>query len=176
MRLKKYIRRIPEFKGVVFLDITPLLKNRDAFYDCVDRLVYHFEHKDVDVVASPEARGFILGGAIAYKLGVGFVPIRKPGKLPAETVSVNYKKEYEEDVVEMHLDAIDKGQRVLFIDDLLATGGSALASIKLIEKVGGEVVGLGFLIELEYLNGRSNEELSKYDIYSLIKYKDVNDL
>jgi adenine phosphoribosyltransferase len=175
--LKKYIRRIPEFKGVVFWDITTLLKDRDIFCSCVNDISEHFKPENVDVVVSPEARGFILGGAVAHQMQVGFVPIRKPGKLPSKTISLTYTKEYEEDTIEMHEDAIDKGDRVLFIDDLLATGGSALASINLIESIGGKVVGLGFLIELEYLDASFREKVqSRYDIYSLVKYKSANDI
>jgi adenine phosphoribosyltransferase len=176
-KLKQYIRRIPEFKGVVFWDISTLLKDGDIFWSCVNDISKHFKPKDVDVVVSPEARGFILGGAVAHNMRVGFVPIRKSGKLPSKTISLTYAKEYEKDTIEMHEDAISKGDRVLFIDDLLATGGSALASIRLIEAVGGKVVGLGFLIELEYLNARRNENVqSRYDIYSLVKYKSVSDI
>jgi adenine phosphoribosyltransferase len=176
-KIKQYIRRIPEFKGVVFWDISTLLKDGDIFWSCVNDISNHFRPKDVDVVVSPEARGFILGGAVAHDMMVGFVPIRKLGKLPSKTISLTYAKEYEKDTIEMHEDALSKGDRVLFIDDLLATGGSALASIRLIEAVGGKVVGLGFLIELEYLNGRFNENVqSRYDIYSLVKYKSVSDI
>jgi len=176
-KLKQYIRRIPDFKGVVFWDITTLLKDRKTFCSCVNDLSKHFKPKNVDVVASPEARGFILGGAVAHNLRVGFVPIRKMGKLPSKTISLTYAKEYEKDTIEMHEDAISKGDRVLFIDDLLATGGSALASIRLIEASGGKIVGLGFLIELEYLDGRFKENVqSRYDVYSLVKYKSVSDI
>jgi adenine phosphoribosyltransferase len=176
-KLKQYIRRIPEFKGVVFWDITTLLKDGDIFRGCVNDISKHFKPKDVDVVVSPEARGFILGGAVAHNMMVGFVPIRKSGKLPSKTISLTFAKEYEKDAIEMHEDAIGKGDRVLFIDDLLATGGSALASIRLIETVGGKVVGLGFLIELEYLNGKFKENIqSRYDVYSLVKYKSASDI
>jgi len=176
-KLKQHIRRIPDFKGVVFWDITTLLKNGDVFRSCVNQISKHFKPKRVDVVVSPEARGFILGAAVAHKMKVGFIPIRKPGKLPSRTISLQYAKEYEKDIIEMHEDAIKKGDRVLFIDDLLATGGSALASVKLIESLGGKVVGLGFLIELEYLNGRNLKEIAQneYEIFSLVKYKDVED-
>lgn len=176
-KLKQYIRRIPEFKGVVFWDITTLLRNGDVFWSCVADISRHFKPKKVDVVVSPEARGFILGGAVAHNMKVGFVPIRKSGKLPSKTICLTYAKEYEKDIIEMHEDAIGKGDRVLFVDDLLATGGSALASIKLIESLGGKVVGLGFLIELEYLKGRFNENVqNRYDIYSLVKYDSVKDI
>ncbi len=170
MDLKSIIRRIPEFKGVVFWDITPLLKDKNAFRECVEQLAYHFRSKTIDAVVSNEARGFIIGGALAYRLGVGFVPIRKKGKLPSTTVNLTYKKEYESDTIEMHRDAIEPGQNVLLIDDLLATGGTIRANTELIERLGGKIVGIGFLIELEYLHGR--EYLGeKYDIYSLVTYK-----
>jgi len=177
-KLKQHIRRIPDFKGVVFWDITTLLKNGDVFCSCVNEISKHFKPKKVDVVVSPEARGFILGAAVAHKMKVGFIPIRKSGKLPSKIISLTYAKEYEKDTIEMHEDALRKGDRVLFVDDLLATGGSALASIKLIESLGGKVVGLGFLIELEYLNGRKFNETAqdKYDIFSLVKYKNVTDV
>ena len=175
-KLKHYIRRIPEFKGVVFWDITTLLKDGDIFCSCVNEISKHFKPKDVDVIVSPEARGFILGAAVAHDMKVGFVPIRKLGKLPSKTITSTYAKEYEKDSIEMHEDAISKGDRVLFIDDLLATGGSASASIKLIEAAGGKVVGLGFLIELEYLKGRLDGKLrKKHDVFSLVKYKSVSD-
>jgi len=176
-KLKQYIRRIPEFKGVVFWDITTLLRDGDVFRSCVKDISKHFRPKDVDVVVSPEARGFILGGAVAHDMMVGFVPIRKSGKLPSKTISLTYAKEYEKDTIEMHEDAVSKGDRVLFVDDLLATGGSALASVRLVEAVGGKVVGLGFLIELEYLDGRFRESVQgRYDVYSLVKYKSVSDV
>jgi len=168
--LKSMIRRIPEFKGVVFWDITPLLKDKDAFRECVERMADHFMNKRIDVVVSNEARGFIIGGALAYKLGVGFVPIRKKGKLPSKTVNLTYNKEYESDTIEIHQDSIEPGQKVLLIDDLLATGGTIKANAELVEKLGGHIVGMGFLIELEYLHGR--EYLgTKYDIFSLVDCK-----
>lgn len=154
----------------MFWDITPLLKDKNAFRECVEQLAYHFRSKTIDAVVSNEARGFIIGGALAYRLGVGFVPIRKKGKLPSTTVNLTYKKEYESDTIEMHRDAIEPGQNVLLIDDLLATGGTIRANTELIERLGGKIVGIGFLIELEYLHGR--EYLGeKYDIYSLVTYK-----
>jgi adenine phosphoribosyltransferase len=165
--LKSKIRRIPEFKGVVFWDITPLLKDKRTFKECVKWLADHFRSKKVDVVVSNEARGFIVGAALAYELGAGFVPVRKKGKLPSKAVSVTYDKEYESDTVEMHEDAIMPGERVLIVDDLLATGGTVKANIDLVEKLGGMVVGVGFLVELGYLHGR--EKLGdKYDVFSLI--------
>jgi adenine phosphoribosyltransferase len=133
----------------------------------------HYRDKDIDIIVSNEARGFILGGALACELGVGFVPIRKKGKLPSKTVSLTYQKEYESDTIEIHEDAIEPGQKVLLIDDLLATGGTIKANAELVEKLGGKVVGIGFLIELEYLHGR--EAIGdKYEIFSIINYKTPN--
>jgi adenine phosphoribosyltransferase len=171
--LKSKIRRIPEFKGVVFWDITPLLKDKDAFREAVKKMAGHWRDKSVDVVVSSEARGFVLGAALAYELGVGFVPIRKMGKLPSKTVGLTYQKEYESDTIEIHEDAVERGQRVLLIDDLLATGGTIKANAELVEKLGGEIVGIGFLIELKYLHGR--EALGgKYEVFSIINYKTPN--
>jgi adenine phosphoribosyltransferase len=170
---KSKIRRIPEFKGVVFWDITPILKDKECFHECIKQLAAHYKGKSIDVIVSNEARGFIIGAPLAYELGVGFVPIRKKGKLPYKCVDLTYKKEYECDTIEIHQDAIEKGQNVLLIDDLLATGGTAKANIELVEKLGGKVVGLGFLIELDYLDGRKTID-TKYDIYSLIQLKTTN--
>ena len=164
------VRRIPSFKGVVFWDITPLLKDKDCFHDCIKRIADHYRPLHIDVVVSNEARGFIIGAPVAYELGVGFVPIRKKGKLPYNCVSVTYDKEYESDCIEIHEDAIGKGQNVLLIDDLLATGGTIKANIDLIKKLGGKVVGIGFLIELSYLNGRKVIG-KKYDTYSVVDLK-----
>lgn len=166
--LKSKVRRIPEFKGVVFWDITPLLKDKDALRESVKQLADHFRGEPIDLVVAAEARGFIIGAALAYELGVGFVPIRKKGKLPSKCVQLVYKKEYESDTIEIHEDAIGKGQRVLLIDDLLATGGTMKANIDLVEKLGGEVVGIGFLIELCYLEGRKLID-KKYKLHSLIQ-------
>jgi adenine phosphoribosyltransferase len=168
LNLKSKVRRIPAFKGVVFWDITPLLKDKDCLHECVKQLADHYRGKPIDVVVSNEARGFIIGAAVAYELGVGFVPIRKKGKLPYKCVDLTYKKEYECDTIEIHEDAIEKGQNILLIDDLLATGGTVKANIELVEKLGGNVVGLGFLIELNYLDGRKMVG-NKYDVYSLIQ-------
>lgn len=173
MDLKSKIRRIPEFKGVVFWDITPLLKDKKAFREAITKMADHYKGKDIDVVVSNEARGFIVGAALAYALGVGFVPVRKKGKLPSKCVELTYKKEYESDTIEIHDDAIDKGQKVLLIDDLLATGGTVKANIALIEKLGGKVVGLGFLIELSYLEGKKALG-DKHEVFSLIKYENTN--
>ncbi len=166
--LKTRIRRIPEFKGVVFWDITPLLKDKFCFHECIKQLADHYRDTPIDIIVSNEARGFIIGAPLAYELGVGFVPVRKKGKLPYKCVDLTYKKEYECDTIEIHQDAIQKGQNVLLIDDLLATGGTIKANIELVKKLGGKVVGLGFLIELGYLDGRKALG-NKYDIYSLIQ-------
>jgi adenine phosphoribosyltransferase len=171
--LKSKVRRIPEFKGVVFWDITPLLKDKTCFHECIKQLADHYRGKPIDVIVSNEARGFIIGAALAYELGVGFVPIRKKGKLPFKCVDLTYKKEYECDTIEIHQDAVEKGQNVLLIDDLLATGGTVKANIELIEALGGKVIGLGFLIELGYLDGRKALG-GKHDIYSLIQLKTTN--
>ncbi len=171
--LKSKIRRIPEFKGVVFWDITPMLKDKSSFRKIIKELAEHYKEKKIDVIVSNEARGFIIGAALAYELGVGFVPIRKKGKLPYKCVDLTYKKEYECDTIEIHEDAIEKGQNVLLIDDLLATGGTVKANISLVEQLGGKIVGLGFLIELGYLEGRKLIG-KQYDIYSLVKLDTTN--
>jgi len=171
--LKTKIRRIPEFKGVVFWDITPLLKDKGFFHECIKQLADHYRGKKIDVIVSNEARGFIIGAPLAYELGVGFVPVRKKGKLPYKCVDLTYKKEYECDSIEIHQDAIEKGQNVLLIDDLLATGGTVKANIELVEKLGGKVTGLGFLIELGYLDGRKLLG-DKHEIYSLVNLKTTN--
>jgi len=171
--LKSKIRRIPEFKGVVFWDITTLLKDKYAFRECIKQMADHYRDRDIDVIVSSEARGFIIGAALAYELGAGFVPIRKKGKLPSKAVELTYQKEYESDTIEIHEDSIKFGQKVLLIDDLLATGGTIKANAELVEKLGGKVVGMGFLIELEYLHGR--EILGgKYEVFSIINFKTPN--
>ena len=171
--LKSKIRRIPEFKGVIFWDITPLLKDGRYFHECIKQLADHYRGIKIDAIVSNEARGFIIGAALAYELGVGFVPVRKKGKLPFKCVNLTYKKEYEADTIEMHEDAIGKGERILLIDDLLATGGTIKANIELIEGRGGKIVGLGFLIELEYLEPRKLLG-DKYEVFSLVKYANTN--
>jgi adenine phosphoribosyltransferase len=167
LNIQKKLRRIPEFKGVVFWDITPILKDKILFKEVVKRLADHYRGEDIDVVVSNEARGFIVGAPLAYELGVGFVPIRKKGKLPSKCVNLTYMKEYECDTIEIHEDAVLPGQKVLIVDDLLATGGTVKANIELVEKLGGEIVGIGFLIELDYLNGRIALG-KKYEVFSLI--------
>ena len=172
--LKSKVRRIREFKGVVFWDITPLLKDKVCFHTAIKQLADHYRDKPIDAIVSNEARGFIIGAALAYELGVGFIPIRKKGKLPYKCVNLTYKKEYESDTIEIHQDAIEKGAQILIIDDLLATGGTVKANIELVEKLGGTVVGLGFLIELGYLDGRKILG-NKYDVYSLIQLNTTNE-
>jgi adenine phosphoribosyltransferase len=171
MDLKKYIAVVPDWPqpGVQFKDITPLMDNGEAFKFATDQIVAYAEKKQVDIVVGPEARGFIVGCPVAYALGVGFAPVRKEGKLPRETVKVEYGLEYGKDVLTIHKDAIKPGQRVLIIDDLLATGGTIEATIKLVEQLGGIVVGIAFLIELAYLEGR--KKLDGYDILALMKYE-----
>ncbi len=172
MDLKSKIREIADFpkKGVSFKDITTLLKDGKVFKYLIDRLSDQLRDLNIDIIAAPEARGFLIGTPVAYNLGIGFVPIRKPGKLPAETISCEYELEYGTDLLEIHRDAIKPGQRVALLDDLLATGGTVLASAKLIEELGGEVVTINFIIELNYLDGR--DELKGYKVDSLIQYHD----
>ena len=170
MDLIKEIRSVPDFpkKGIVFRDITTLLKNKQAFACAIDAIYGHYTGLQIDTVVSIESRGYILGAPLAYKLGAGFVPIRKPGKLPAEKVRQEYALEYGTDAIEMHKDAIAPGTRVLLHDDLLATGGTMSAACRLVEGLGGKVVGISFLIELSFLHGRKN--LGGYSIHSLIRY------
>ena len=170
MDLKEKIRVIEGFpkEGISFKDITTLVADGEAFKESIDRIVEHLKDKNVDVILGPEARGFIFGVPVAYALGVGFVPVRKKGKLPAETVSVDYSLEYGVDVLEIHKDAIKKGQKVAIVDDLLATGGTVEAVAKLVEKVGAQVVALDFAIELTELKGRN--KLEGYEIMSLVQY------
>ena len=170
--LESKIRDIPDFpkRGIVFKDIMPLLADAEALQDTVERLAEFAEPRKPDLVLGAEARGFILGAALAYRLGRGFVAARKPGKLPWRTISAKYALEYGFDALELHADAIAGGARVLIHDDLLATGGTAKAKIDLVEQLGGTVVGLAFVIELEFLNGR--EKLEGYEVFSLIKYAD----
>ena len=170
MNLESKIRNIQDFPkpGIGFKDITTLLKDGEAFKEAIDKIVENLKDKDIDYVVGPEARGFLLGAPVAYALGVGFVPIRKPGKLPAEVVSFEYDLEYGTDKIEMHKDSIEEGKKVAIIDDLLSTGGTVEAATKLIESLGGEIVSIQFLIELEFLNGK--EKLKGYDVESIIKY------
>jgi len=168
--LSSYIRVIEDFPkpGISFKDITTLLKDGQAYKVAIDALVDKVRELKADVIVGPEARGFLLGAPVAYALGIGFVPVRKPGKLPGETVSETYELEYGTDTLEVHADAILPGQRVAIVDDLLATGGTTSATVRLIEKTGAKVVGISFLIELSFLEGR--KKLEDYDVFSLIKY------
>ncbi|HUU19668.1 MAG TPA: adenine phosphoribosyltransferase [Sedimentisphaerales bacterium] len=168
--LKRYIRSIPDWpkKGILFRDITPLLADPKAFAAAVDALCADFTGAGIEYVAAVEARGFIFGAAVAEKLGAGFVPIRKKGKLPFETESITYDLEYGTDTLEVHSDAVENQAKVLMVDDLLATGGTMASACKLIEKIGGQVVGIVFLIELAALRGR--EKISCYNVKSIISY------
>lgn len=170
--LKKLIREVPNFpvEGINFYDITTLLKDRDGLKQTIDGMADHYTGKNIDVVIGMESRGFIFAAPLAHQIGAGFVPVRKPGKLPASKVSVSYALEYGEDTLEIHEDAVSEGMRVLIIDDLLATGGTAKATVDLVKKLGGEIVGVAFLCELSFLNGR--EKLNGYDVHSFLVYDD----
>jgi adenine phosphoribosyltransferase len=168
--LKSKIRSVPDFPkaGINFFDITTLLRDKDGFRSTIEALAKPFEGDKIDVVVGVESRGFILGGAVADRLGTGFAPVRKKGKLPSKTVRETYDLEYGTDCLEIHSDAVEKGQKVLIIDDVLATGGTAAATIKLIRQLGGDVRSLAFLIELEFLNGRA--KLGNEKVFSVLKY------
>jgi len=168
--LKKLIREIPDHPkpGILFYDITTLLKDPRGFHTLVDQLCEHYKGNKVDIVAGIEARGFIFAPALAYRLGAGFVPVRKPKKLPWKTASVTYQLEYGSDQLEIHQDAVHAGQRVLVCDDLLATGGTASAAVSLVRQLGGEIAGAAFAVELNFLNGRA--KLAGVDVFSLLKY------
>lgn len=168
--LKSLIRGVPDFPkpGILFYDITTLLKDRVGFAKLIDAFSEYYLNKQIDVVMGIEARGFIFGPALAYRLNAGFVPVRKPKKLPAETIRYTYDLEYGSDTLEIHKDAIQPGQRVVIVDDLLATGGTALASVNLAKQLGGEIMGLAFVVELDALGGR--KKLEGYDVHSLIHY------
>ncbi|MEM7345838.1 MAG: adenine phosphoribosyltransferase [Chloroflexota bacterium] len=172
MNLADTIRGVPDFpiEGILFYDITTLLKNPVALKESIDQLTNHYRDAEIDLIVGMESRGFIFGMPLAYQLGLGFIPIRKPGKLPAETIAESYALEYGTNTLEVHVDAIQPGTKVLVVDDLLATGGTAKATCNLIEKLGGTVAGLAFVIELNFLNGRS--VLEGYDIFSLLQYDD----
>ena len=168
--IQNIIRDIPDFpkKGILFKDITPLLKHPDAFRYAVDAIADELSKKEIDLIVGIESRGFIFSPVLAYKLNVGFVPVRKKGKLPWQTEQVSYTLEYGEAVLEIHRDAIERGAHVAIVDDLLATGGTALAAAHLVEKLGGRVTNISFLVELLFLNGR--KKLTQYDVFSLIQY------
>ncbi|GAA0114470.1 adenine phosphoribosyltransferase [Clostridium senegalense] len=170
MNLKEKIRVIDNFpkEGISFKDVTTLLGDGEALKFTIDKIVEHLKDKNVDLIVGPEARGFLFGVPVAYALGVGFIPCRKPGKLPYETYNTKYGLEYGSDTLEIHKDAIKKGQRVAIVDDLLATGGTVSAVASLVEKMGGEVVSLDFVIELTELNGK--EKIKDYDVMSLVQY------
>lgn len=168
--LKALVRTVPDFPkpGILFYDITTLLKDPKGFAALIDALAQYYIDKRIDLVLGIEARGFIFGPALAYRLNAGFVPVRKPRKLPAKTARVTYDLEYGSDSLEIHVDAIEPGQRVVLVDDLLATGGTMEATIKLVQQLGGEIAGLGFVIELDFLKGR--ERFKDYDVFSLLHY------
>jgi adenine phosphoribosyltransferase len=168
--LKKLIREVPDFpkEGILFYDITTVLKDKLGFAMLIDALSEHYVEQKIDLVLGMEARGFIFAPALAYRLNAGFVPVRKPGKLPAATTKYDYALEYGTNTLEIHKDAIRKGERVIIVDDLLATGGTAEATTKLAASLGAEVVGLGFVVELDFLKGR--DKLRGYDVFSLLHY------
>jgi adenine phosphoribosyltransferase len=168
--LKRLIRAVPDFPkpGILFYDITTVLKDKAGFAQLIDAFAAYYIDKKVDLVLGIEARGFIFGPALAYRLNAGFVPVRKPGKLPAETLTVRYDLEYGSDSLQIHKDAIQPGQRVIIVDDLLATGGTMLATTSLVKQLGGEIVGITVAIELDFLKGR--EKFLDMDVFSLIHY------
>ncbi|MBI5072293.1 adenine phosphoribosyltransferase [Candidatus Woesearchaeota archaeon] len=174
--IKSRIRMVPGFPkdGIVFGDITTLIRDPKAFRESIIKMADYFRKRNVDVVVCTEARGFIFGAPLAVELGAGFVPVRKPGKLPWKTVSEEYGKEYGKDRIEIHSDAIQPGQNVLIVDDLLATGGTIKATADLVKRLGGSVIGFCFLIELLFCNGR--EKLKDYDVYSLIQYSSQEEM
>jgi adenine phosphoribosyltransferase len=171
--IKNKIRTIPHFpkKGIMFRDITTLLQDADGLRDVVDEFMRRYYDIDIDIIAGIEARGFILGGVLAHEMGVGFVPIRKKGKLPYKTESITYDLEYGTDTIEIHTDAIKKGQKVLIVDDLLATGGTSLAAAKLVEKLGGVVVECAFIVDLPEVGGRKKLEQAGYKAFSLVEFE-----
>jgi adenine phosphoribosyltransferase len=168
--LKALVRTVPDFPkpGILFYDITTLLKDKVGFAKLIDAMAAHYLERKIDLVLGIEARGFIFGPALAYRLNAGFVPVRKPRKLPSKTISVTYDLEYGTDTLEMHEDAIQRGQSVVLVDDLLATGGTMEATIKLVKQLGGEIAGLAFAVELDFLKGR--DRFSGYDVFSLLHY------
>ncbi len=170
IHLEDWIRDIPDFpqRGILFKDITPLLQDKAAFRAAMDRLAAHYAGAGIEAVVGVESRGFIFGSVLAYLLNCGFVPVRKFGKLPYQTVTVEYELEYGTNIVEIHTDAIKPGQRVLIVDDLLATGGTVSAAMELVENLGGHIAGIAFLVELAFLRGR--EQLKGHDVFALIKY------
>jgi adenine phosphoribosyltransferase len=170
MDLKQHIRSVPDFPkaGILFYDITTLLRDPDGFRIAIDMLTTPFAGQGIDAVVAIESRGFILGGAVAQRLGAGFIPIRKPGKLPAKALRESYDLEYGQDTLEIHEDALERGQRVLIVDDVLATGGTASAAVQLVRKLGGDVQGLAFLIELLFLSGK--QRIAGEHVHSVLQY------
>jgi adenine phosphoribosyltransferase len=170
MDLKQHIRSVPDFPkaGILFYDITTLLRDPQGFKMTIDMLATPYSGQGIDAVVGIESRGFILGAAVAQRIGAGFIPIRKPGKLPARALKETYDLEYGKDALEIHEDAIDKGQRILIVDDVLATGGTAAAAVQLVRKLGGELQGLAFLIELLFLNGK--QKIAGEKVFSLLQY------
>ena len=170
MDLKQHIRSVPDFPkaGILFYDITTLLRDSQGFKMTIDMLATPYSGQGIDAVVGIESRGFILGAAVAQRIGAGFIPIRKPGKLPARALKETYDLEYGKDALEIHADAIDKGQRILIVDDVLATGGTAAAAVQLVRKLGGELHGLAFLIELLFLNGK--QKIAGEKVFSLLQY------
>jgi adenine phosphoribosyltransferase len=170
--LKQHIREVPDFPkpGILFYDITTLLQHPLALRQTVDRFVWLFAERRIDKVVGIESRGFMFGPSVAYDLNAGFVPVRKPGKLPSKTIRETYELEYGNDTLEMHSDAVKPGEQVLIVDDLVATGGTALATARMVEKLGGKVAGLGFIIELTFLDGRKKLEAAGHNVVSLIQY------
>ena len=170
MDFKSLIRDVPDFpkKGIVFKDITPLLKNAKAFQEIIGHLADHYQNSKITSIVAMESRGFIFGAALAVEMGVGFIPVRKPGKLPWKTYQETYELEYGKDTLEIHQDAVSPGDRVLVLDDVLATGGTAAATIRLVEKAGGQVVEACFIIQLTFLNGQ--QKLKSTPLYSIIQY------
>ena len=168
--LKALVRTVPDFPkpGILFYDITTLLKDKAGFTRMIDALAEHYIDRNIDLVLGIEARGFIFGPALAYRLNAGFVPVRKPRKLPAPVARVTYDLEYGADTLEIHLDAIQRGQRVVLVDDLLATGGTMEATVKLVKQLGGDIAGLAFAVELDFLKGR--DRFKDYDVFSLLHY------
>ena len=168
--LKQLVRTVPDFPkpGILFYDITTLLKDKTGFAKMIDALAAYYIEKKIDLVLGIEARGFIFGPALAYRLNAGFVPVRKPRKLPAPVARVTYDLEYGSDTLEIHMDAIEAGQRVVLVDDLLATGGTMEATVKLVKQLGGEIAGLAFAVELDFLKGR--DRFKEYDVFSLLHY------
>jgi len=171
--VKSKIRTIPHWpkKGVMFRDITTLLKDKEGYNHMIELLVERYKNKNIDIIAGIESRGFITGAVLAHRLGIGFVPIRKPGKLPAETVSEEYELEYGKDKIEVHKDAIQKGAKVLLVDDLVATSGTAVAAANLIKKLGGEIVECSFIVELPDLGGREKLEKKGLKVFSLVQFE-----